>query len=975
MKRLGKLLQLTGSVLFAAILLAGCDGSSVVNDLFPNYDIGGEVKGLDGTLTLTLNNGVPLELTKSGRYTFPAKVKNNTGYEVVIKQQPATQDCSPQRYSGTVNSVAVGNLDFTCNNVPVHFIKGQVEGIEGASISLTLNEQTDQRITLTESSDYIFENIPLKEGASYQLSLIEPADYSCSVTNQAELSGQVAQQDVVINFNCIQVQSFSLGGTVQGLKQGNSLTLNLQYPNNPTQTKTLTQTGSGDLAFQFDDPIKEGAEYSITLTDPTDQACQVMNDPPPTIDQDRSDALEVKCENTFAVSVNITGLDRQLELLLYYGPNNKLQSNKVTTNKDGNIVLPVRLKAGTQYQLGLKSTIIECRADNGAGTGIMADQDLSIPVTCRIATARLNDLTFPDIKTFGFSWANVDDANHYILEEDPDGAEGPAGYSQLAQITAQQDTTLSYQHRVPLHERLNAQYLLSTCYSGDATDCHDGTPLVIDTESKAIDHLVDAIGYVKASDTKNAGDSDQFFGYSISLTDDGTWLAVGAPQRDLVSSSTEKHSNAGAVYLYHYTPEVGWLWQTKLLSKAPTTGGQFGVAVSLSGDGSYLAVGETGRNSSKGAAHIYQQDDSNNWQLATTLTATNADKDDHFGTVLSFNKDGTTVAIAAPDEDSKATGVNGKQDNNGAEESGAVYIVERDPDKSWSAQASLHRTYIKAAVTETSGDNFGLALSLSGDGSTLAVGAPFNDNDEESRDSGAAFLYRHTPDQTDRWQAVATITVNNAAGGLQFGSALSLNEDASVLAVTAWHSDDSGSVYLYRGSAQSASWGFEQEIRPEHLIANSGFANALSLSNDGTKLAIGGSFILMHRGTIRVSSAADSSSYTGIQAFDVTASLDGGKPESGAAYLYKYASSGWQPELYIKAPNTDGGDHFGVAIALSADGGTLAVGAISEDSQYQVTAGVPLDSGKEDPPTDDDPNPRDKRDNNGQQDAGAVYLY
>ena len=42
----------------------------------------------------------------------------------------------------------------------------------------------------------------------------------------------------------------------------------------------------------------------------------------------------------------------------------------------------------------------------------------------------------------------------------------------------------------------------------------------------------------------------------------------------------------------------------------------------------------------------------------------------------------------------------------------------------------------------------------------------------------------------------------------------------------------------------------------------------------------------------------------------------------------------WQQQAYIKASNTDvdGGDGFGLSLSLSADGGTLAVGALFEDS-------------------------------------------
>ena len=55
---------------------------------------------------------------------------------------------------------------------------------------------------------------------------------------------------------------------------------------------------------------------------------------------------------------------------------------------------------------------------------------------------------------------------------------------------------------------------------------------------------------------------------------------------------------------------------------------------------------------------------------------------------------------------------------------------------------------------------------------------------------------------------------------------------------------------------------------------------------------------------------------------------------------------------YLKASNSEAGDNFGRAISLSADGNTLAVGAIGEDSAING-------------------NPSD----NSAFDSGAVYLY
>ena len=49
-------------------------------------------------------------------------------------------------------------------------------------------------------------------------------------------------------------------------------------------------------------------------------------------------------------------------------------------------------------------------------------------------------------------------------------------------------------------------------------------------------------------------------------------------------------------------------------------------------------------------------------------------------------------------------------------------------------------------------------------------------------------------------------------------------------------------------------------------------------------------------------------------------------------YLFRFDGTSWAQQAYIKASNTEAYDSFGFAVALSADGNTLAVGAPREDS-------------------------------------------
>ena len=75
--------------------------------------------------------------------------------------------------------------------------------------------------------------------------------------------------------------------------------------------------------------------------------------------------------------------------------------------------------------------------------------------------------------------------------------------------------------------------------------------------------------------------------------------------------------------------------------------------------------------------------------------------------------------------------------------------------------------------------------------------------------------------------------------------------------------------------------------------------------------------------------------------------------ESGAMRTYTVVVG--RGSAYLKASNTGASDRFGYAVALSADGSTLAVGAYGEDSNAMGAGGDQA--------------------NDSATDAGAVYVY
>jgi hypothetical protein len=132
------------------------------------------------------------------------------------------------------------------------------------------------------------------------------------------------------------------------------------------------------------------------------------------------------------------------------------------------------------------------------------------------------------------------------------------------------------------------------------------------------------------------------------------------------------------------------------------------------------------------------------WAQQAYIKAGNTGEEDLFGHTVALSADGNILAAGAYLEDSAAVGINRDDSDNDRIDAGAVYVFVRE-EGIWRQQA-----YTKANNTDE-GDQFGYSVSLSGDGGTLAVGAPFEsggttginqdaaNNDMEN--SGAVYLY------------------------------------------------------------------------------------------------------------------------------------------------------------------------------------------------------------------------------------------
>jgi hypothetical protein len=192
-----------------------------------------------------------------------------------------------------------------------------------------------------------------------------------------------------------------------------------------------------------------------------------------------------------------------------------------------------------------------------------------------------------------------------------------------------------------------------------------------------------------------------------------------------------------------------------------------GTSVSLSSDGTIVAIGATynnGTGSYGGHVRIYEY-------IAGSWTQLGADIDgeasgDYSGQSLSLSSDGTIVAIGSINNDGIGT------------DAGHVRIYEYSAG-SW--------TQLGADIDgEASGDYSGQSVSLSSDGTTVAIGA--TENDDIGSNAGHVRIYEYS---AGSWTQLGA-DIDGEAASDRSGTSASLSSDGTTVAIGAINNDGNG---------------------------------------------------------------------------------------------------------------------------------------------------------------------------------------
>ncbi len=516
--------------------------------------------------------------------------------------------------------------------------------------------------------------------------------------------------------------------------------------------------------------------------------------------------------------------------------------------------------------------------------------------------------------------------------------ESPDGIADYIQVGINLAVQIAYDHIVPLYKRFNAKYFLRACVG---TNCADSNIITVSGSlAEAVGYIkasnteaFDNFGYLVAL----SSDGNTLAVGAVSEDSNAAIINGNQANNSLISS--------GAVYVFVRNSNNTWEQQAYVKPSNPDSNDRFGESLAISNDGSTLVVGSPDEDSNahtiggnqtdnsainSGAAYVFIRNGTT-WSQQAYIKASNSEAGDEFAAQVAISGDGNTLAVASRFEDSAATGIGGSQTDNTSPNSGAVYVFTRSAS-AWSQQA-----YIKAA-TVSNNLNFGSAtspdvgsnnqrvgrtLALSNDGTYLAVGAALDDSTQGN--SGAVYIFLR---QSNLWSQQAFIKAAVIDIADNFGVSVALSADGATLAVGASQessnakgingdatnnsSNNSGAAYIF--TRIGTTWTQQAYIKASDTLQNDLFGTSVVLSADGNTLAVG------------------ATGEDGDVGSPIVGETKTSLNESGSVYVFTRTGSTWQQQARVRVTNPQLQESVGDSIALSGDGNTLVIGNMFEDS-------------------------------------------
>ena len=309
----------------------------------------------------------------------------------------------------------------------------------------------------------------------------------------------------------------------------------------------------------------------------------------------------------------------------------------------------------------------------------------------------------------------------------------------------------------------------------------------------------------------NLAASFQRFGYSVSLSTNGSTLAIG------VYGSDSNGYDSGEVQVYQWneaTLNYEQLGQP-ILGEAPED--YAGRSISLSGDGTTIAIGSprndvNGNNS--GQVRVFGLVGSTSWrQLGSSI---NGDAGgDRSGQAVAISSDGNTLVVGSTFH---------------TEKTGQVRVYR------WDKLRSNYDQIGEDINGQATNDEFGGSVAVSSNGQIIAIGAS-----QRNHVLGTGYVKTFALDESVlNYRQIGLVITGNIAGD-KFGDQLSLSSNGMTLAIGAWGNVDLGYGYVNVYQRDGLNWNQIGKSLSDVLV--DGYdGDSVALSSDGKSLAIGATF-------------------------------------------------------------------------------------------------------------------------------------
>ncbi|KAL3928029.1 MAG: hypothetical protein SGBAC_012826, partial [Bacillariaceae sp.] len=321
-------------------------------------------------------------------------------------------------------------------------------------------------------------------------------------------------------------------------------------------------------------------------------------------------------------------------------------------------------------------------------------------------------------------------------------------------------------------------------------------------------------------------ESEDEFGYSIALSNDGLILAVGIPN-SLVG--TVEGAGSVKVYMYDRTGETWNQMGGDIVGSLLYESGRFGHSVSLNDSGDILAVGAPKADA---GVSIFRFEN-NQWVKMGDDISVPVFKAALHGWSVSLSSNGFVVAVGGPTN----------EDN--WDEAGACRIYEF-VNGSWQSRG-------QPILGEQRHGLLGASVSLSGDGDIVAIGSINYElpevyiNKEEDvyqygRKAGAVFVYQYSSEGD--WKSLGKPIVGDASFD-NFGRSVSLTKDGKKFAAGAPEHGKGGHVRLFVLDEEHLYWDQVEDVQRYDSYADDGkhggFGTSVALVDgvDGFRMAVG----------------------------------------------------------------------------------------------------------------------------------------